>query len=512
MITYTFITDMKNIFIVLACLSIVACKKVDNDLAEQEAMPSINSSYPAQVITGDTLTLTGRLHIDDGGTLTLGGEQAVFISTSKNTFKNLTGGLVKVDTVRFIVTPGMGSGPQPVTVRHGKYSSSGPDITIIAPPKLPHPTDTTLTVTELFGGTIPGFSARYVASGGYLLGDVSLLKDGEMWLQATLDIYHFHDGQIDSYLQAGSKLTLDGEEVTIASFSGAAVDASGTTLYLSLKGNTLTSGYSYLLKKDLASGAITLLNRSSGASVGQPRTNGPIKDLSITATQLKVDAQSRLLFTSGFVGRMAADGMVTTLLEAKGGLGTGKLQYNRLLSYSPDGLVAFIYPVAGGIMSYDLEGEGPIAKVDEGQPLPMVSYEVVADYRFKNRFSLVKTTSYSVEAQTYLGLASGELLQREPGGTPNHTLGAFNLQQAAIYAYAGLERGYDGQAPAVQKNYTGLARYVNFGDMGTDDHSSTHLVAADAAGNVYFIRGGESLRINNGGNMVIQPKIYRLGK
>src|SRR5258708_19580020 len=68
--------------LLLCLLQLYACKKVDNDLAQQDAMPSIEIDYPGVVITGDTITVKGRLHIDDGGTLTLGNEKAVFISTA----------------------------------------------------------------------------------------------------------------------------------------------------------------------------------------------------------------------------------------------------------------------------------------------------------------------------------------------------------------------------------------------------------------------------------------------
>src|SRR5258708_13066045 len=89
---------------------------------------------------------------------------------------------------------------------------------------------------------------------------------GEAWLRTPLDIYHFHDGGIDNYLKVGDHLQLEGQDVTIKNFFAVGADAVGHTLYLSFKGSlpndAATTGSWYLLKKDLVSGAVTVLNHT----------------------------------------------------------------------------------------------------------------------------------------------------------------------------------------------------------------------------------------------------------
>jgi hypothetical protein len=514
-----------------------ACKKVDNELAEQEGMPSVNTGqitvylpggigsvtagYPREVLVGDTITLAGRLHVKEGASMSLGNAQVQYTYTTEWQFKDYASGTItNMDLVRFVVTEEMGSGPQPLVIRNGSFVRTAPDITIHTVPDIASSTDTTLVVTEIMGQDIPGFIARYNTNGqvnptspGWIFEGCSITGNGEIWLQSRIDIYRVRNGQVESFLKTGDALTINGQSITATEFLGMTVNSEGTAIYLSI-GNRInsTTGRYYLLKMDIASRQTALANttfyRLRDASSAQIVETSPFRfmntaavtDVPLKASGLRIDSLGRLLFNNiisidnnsvNNLVRVNENGRMNVLLEYQGS--SDRLKYKRLLAISPNGRYAYVVPSTDGIMCYDLELEEIVAKADGTQGLFQVSFEQKGEYRFADP---LRPFEYQ-ENSSHMVLNNGKLLQAK-----GVSLGAIDLRTTSVYAYAGLERGYSTYSRdqlAVQKNVTGQARYVSF--------ESVLLLGIDAAGNCYFMRGG--IKNNQG---VTGPKIYRLSK
>jgi|GEM_PF-6332740 len=526
-------------FISILLLSVIfACKKADNELAEQEGMPSVNTgeisitepggthsitaTYPTEVLVGDTITLAGRLHVKNGATMTLGQAQVQYIYTNQWEFKDYASGTITtMDLVRFVVTAEMGSGPQPLVIRNGPFVRTAPDITIRTVPDIASRTDTSLVVTEIMSQDIPGFIARYNTNGqvnptlpGWIFEGYSITGNGEIWLQSPIDIYRVQNGQVESFFKTGDTLTINGASTPVTEFLGMTVNSEGTTMYLSIDSRlTSTTGRFYLLKLDIASQQITVINttyyREGEPYSGRPAEVSParfmniaaVKDVPLKASRLQLDSEGRILFnnilsvTGGItvnnLARVNEHGRMNVMLEYSGS--SDRLKYKTLLAISPNGRYAYIVPTNDGVMCYDLELEEIMAKADAAQGLFQVSFEQIGEYRFADPLRPFEYTQYS----SHMVLNNGELLQAK-----GVSLGAIDLRTTSVYAYAGLERGYSSyswdQLP-VQQHLTGQARYVDF--------ENSQLLGTDAAGNIYFMRGG--IKNNEG---VTSPKIYRLGK
>lgn len=529
----------KQLFIsILLLATAFSCKKADNELAEQEAMPSVNTGeislsvpgvpnditvkYPEEVLVGDTITLAGRLHVKDGATMSLGQAQVQYIYTAQSEFKDYASGAITImDIVRFVVTKEMGAGPQPLVIRNGSYVRTAPDITIRTVPDIASRPDTTLTVTEIMGQEIPGFIARYNTNGqvnpsppNRIFEGCSVTSNGDIWLQSPIDIYRVRNGQVENFLKTGDALNIDGQSISITEFLGMTVNNEGTAMYLSIENRLSgTTGRFYLLKMDIATRRISVINTTSyrerEAYSGRLEEVSPARFMNIAAatevplraSRLQLDSLGRILFSNALeVGiyvsvnnllRVNENGRMNVLLEYKGS--SDRLKYKSLLAISPNGRYAYIIPSTDGLMCYDLELEEIAAKSDAAQGLYQVSFEEKSEYRFSVPLRPFEDNQYS----SYMALRNGELLQAKGG-----SIGAIDLRTTSVYAYAGLERGYSTYASdqlAVQKNLSGQARYVDFED--------SQLLGTDAAGNVYFMRGG--IKNTQG---VTGPKIYRLGK
>ena len=528
---------MKLYYLLFLLLPVVffACKKVDNELADQEAMPSVNTSevtlyepggingitaiYPKEVVVGDTITLAGRLKLDQGATMTLGNAQAKFLFTAQREYKDYASGTITLmDVVRFVVTPEMGGGPQPLVIRNGAYVRTAPDITIHTIPVIASHTDTTLVVRSILNNAIAGFDTRYQNLSGDLFKGWSVSDNGECWLQTDIDIYRIRNGQMESFLKSGDILTINGQPVALTGFNGVSVNKANTTLYLSVDtkdpANSLAGRY-YLLKMDIATRQVTTVLNSTWyqrrdatsaqlvtVSPAQFINSGMAMDIPIKAFHLQVDVQGRLLFVNNIqvylpnsykditnLSRINETGRLVTLLEGKAN--SDKLKYTTLFDVSDDGRYAWFAPSGGGLMYYDLELEELIAKADATQNLFNVSYEQNPDYKFT---TLLKPFN-GVSGTTYCAMSNGELLQ-----SYGASLAAIDLKDGALYAFAGLEKGvnYTGTL-VVQSNTDGQARYVSF--------TGINLLGVDAQGNVYFMRDGKV-----SGTTVKPPKIYVLGK
>jgi hypothetical protein len=528
------------IIILLLCTAFVACKKADNELAELEGMPSVNTGeinlyeaggtngiralYPTEVLVGDTITLAGRLHVKDGATMTLGKAPVEYIFTTQREFKDYASGIVVLmDVVRFVVTAQMGAGPQPLVIRNGRFVRTAPDINIRTVPGISSRPDTTLTVTEVMTQDIAGFAARYNANiqvpGPRIFQGYRITDNGEVWLQSPLDIYRIRNGQAENFLKTGDALTIDGQAVQVYEFLGMTVNNDATEMYLSIDCRlTSTTGRYYLLKMDMASRQTTVINTTSyRLRSSQPPAQlvevipssfmniGPVTDIPVKASSLQLDSLGRMLFRNVIgvylentvvsednLSRINSNGRMNVMLENVGS--SDRLKYNELLTISANGRYAYIIPSTDGVMCYDLELEEIVAKADAAQGLFQISFEQKNEYRF----SAPLLPFYYSTNNSYTVLRNGELLQSK-----GVSLGAIDLRTASVYAYAGLERGFSQYAAdqlPIQTNVTGQARYVSF--------AGSVLLGTDTTGNVYFMRGGTK----SSSQGVTGPKIYRLGK
>ncbi|MRG45827.1 hypothetical protein GFS24_11925 [Chitinophaga sp. SYP-B3965] len=518
-----------NIIAILLFCSFISCNKVDNDLRDQYDQPSISTQsfslpdgtsvvYPTVVMVGDTITLAGRLNIDQGGVITFGNAKAILVHHSKVDYRYyLTKADYVFDIVRFVVTADMGSGPQDLTVSCKGRMQKGPAITILTQQPTNSRQDTTLIVQQLFDVSMPGFKERYsYLSLPFFEQCMEVTKDGTVFMASTHDIFRFRAGSYETILKKEDLLMIGETPVNVLQFLGAAPDPDNTLLYISLVAELPAAtddfrGAAFLLKMDLATRAITVLNRTTYTdyqfSAYENQKNpavliyrGTIENVQLYAKNLKVDAKNRLLFDNehgdnktSYTARMAADGTVAPLLESPSGNGSGGMKYEKFACYTQDGLNAFIshehtssYPPSTGLMLYDLDNKEAVVYTDASVNYAYSSSEPIPAFKFSLQRGLLYF-DYPRKGD-FMALSNRELLK--VGGP---TIGSINPETAVVYAYAGLEIGYSGRTDDYkpeQNKLTGQARYVSFGyvENVTD---RCRFIGLDAAGRVYLMRSRE---------------------
>lgn len=511
----------------------LGCRKVDKELEKLDT--GISATYfPQRILTGDSISLSGRLHIKNNPVITLGGVEADYILKGTKTSKDPTSNaIVTIETVRFLVTAEMGVGRQPLEIRSGNETQvfyvdilSRPDLGDSRP-------DTTLIVEELFrdqGGNVYEFTGRSVSA------------DGSVYLQSSSGIYSFRNGQFRTLLTTGDLLTINGRQVNIkeyitsymftsgSAFSGVAVSADNSTLYLSVY-TDMTSEEDYtgawlLLKTDPALSRFEVLHRSQhrhsvdstfielpdfpGGGLwlvddqntylpAEVLDNGPLENTRLMAEHLSVDAQNRLLFfNDNYYARLEANNRITAFT-------------NEPTVFTPDGMKALILSSGGGshgVTLFDLELMEPAATIAPNYNWSLSSFEANPDWRFAEPDRVFWLGAGILDYYTLLGLPNGELLDL---GFPS--IGAINPATGSIYTFAGIEKGYDGRSNALvpaQNQLKGPAKYVNFQYFTMADGfraGETSFIGMDNRNNIYFLRGGAGT-----GSYHSPLCIYRLGK
>lgn len=541
---------MKNsiFFIILLVLVITqACHKVSNDLQAQFEQPSINTTnislpdgsvatYPANVMAGDTITLTGRLNLSMNAVIRLGNENAAIIKQEQFSYKYpATGKEYTLEVAKFIVTAGMGTGRQPLTVTCGAYQVQGPPINILTGVQGASEPDTNLVVTKQYTIPVPDFAARYTTyfPRTFFQHSVHLTNDGTIYFSSTQDAYSVNNGQLKWLLKKEDGIQINGVQLEISSIVDIAPDPGNTTCYFSLVAQTnAPDGYNtlyLLLKKDLATGNYTVLNKTeldynrNVRPAGGAKT-GAIDKIAIFPDRLKVDKEDRLLFntqdgSSGrndmYYCRMDKTGNVSILFQNKAGLVSAfKMQF--LYNYTQDGMTAFVaqdrdenWPRSAGITVLDLASLEPVRYIDTKVNILFGSFDPVQEQRMGLKSGFFDADPNSLYPGKYFPLNNQEMLFLN-----GYSIASINPETAYKYAYAGMERGCgeDGAATTAllpaQSNFTGKAKYVNFGyntEVGT-----TQIIGTDASGKIYLMRGGQLLTYPK--KVLIPPVIYTIAK
>ncbi len=527
---------IRTSILLLLLLAAIACDKMDREL--EYLKNSISIKTAVQVVSGDSLTVIGRIHIDRNPVISLGGVQAdyVFKETS-------TGGAI--DTVRFRVTQEMGIGRQALEVRSGEYNQVL-YINILDRPELGEGTDTTLVVEELYND---GQALTYNITWG------SVSSDGNLYLLGNNAIYHYFDGSFRTWLKTGDALTIDGQEVHVQEYrtspvatpttgiAGVATDPGHSAVYLSvytdMTGHENFTGAWLLLKADPELGEIEIVNRTwhrtdRTVSGGQyvytqvffpslQRDYGPVADIRTKGIELFADAQGRLLlkndFASGnkYFARVETDGSISKITEVISN--TNIAAYG----YRGESIVVFglsVNTVTSAIV-YDTELLEPVSELAASQWF-LHSYEEDPQWAFTSD-TRAPTLSWN-NTPPLVGMPGNIFLHLpdhsgSSSSRSNYTsIGALDPVNLGIYTYAGIEKGYGTlsatelqQVRAVQNQLAGPAKYVNFNNIGSgsDIDGPVRLLGVDGRNNVYFIRGGFKLSERPAPAPL---RIYRLGK
>lgn len=533
-------------YILLAVMTVTSCKKVEKDLTAQYDQPSVSSesfplpdgkelAYPKNVKPGDTISVAGRFNLEKGAVIRLGNENAVpvYSETMDYTYY-LTGTHYKFEIVKFVVTPGMGAGPQPLVVTYGAYRHQAPDINIMTTDISGSSPDTTLVIKEIFDGSLPDFQNRY---GKFPANDMfqealTLTSDGTVYFASRWDIYRFKNGQIEWLLKMEDGIRIGGELVTIKQILGMAPNKEGSHIYISLEATVdvpdMYNLITYLVKKDLVTGAVTLLNKTErevnqwGSRTGNTRPansnyDGPISETSLSALDLKVDAKGRLIFNNkenSSYGRLDDAGNITSLLASAFYQGSNSLmKYQKLLGFTPDGSAAFISdkntsnPNATSLVVVDLEELEIIDAVESGMEFYLASFDPNPARRMAQQIGYFNAGTSVHLKGTYLPISRKEMLYIN-----SFSIASVNPEQSYIYAYAGLERGCSHLTNPQyllpdQKELTGPALYVNYGFV--TGFGQMRIIGQDAAGKIYFMRGGQRILFPRS---YIAPRIYTLEK
>lgn len=533
--------------LLVVCIS-VSCRKVEKDMEEQFEQPSVSTTtftmrdgtsfeYPKAAKPGDTITIGGRLNLNRGAVIRLGKENAAIISVDTLGYKYFfTGQLYTFEVAKFIVTPGMGAGPQPLVVTCGRFSNRAPDIYLTAPGEGGGQPDTTMMVTAIFNRGIPDFEARYKSYKGgneYFSRGRQVTGNGTVYIASAWDVYRFVNGQSENVMKKEDGIIIDGRKLDIIEFMGMAPDPANTQLYVSVRVSVpATDDYRWanvLLRKDLASGRITVLNKTElelypdfDDLTGNTRPatrgwRGKADQLALFATNLKVDIKGRLLFYDDilkFYGRIDAAGNITPLMESYYGQG-GLFKYLMLFGFTQDGLAAFIahenkpdYPWSSGVMVYDLDREEPDTYVDAGVNFTYASFDPNPARRMKEKNGFFGIPETEIPVGTYQPVSRKEMLF-----VNSFSIASVNHVLAYLYVYAGIELGCtntqntDLLLPR-QKELTGPALYVNYGF--SEEQGNLSFIGTDAGGKVYFMRGGK--KITFPARRYVSPYIYTLGK
>lgn len=514
-------------------LMLLGCENVvDQELDMLE--DGISAAYsPQNAIVGDSLTVSGRLQLDQSPVITLGGVEADYVHKgTESRDDGTTKATYSIETIRFLVTPEMGEGRQPLEIQSDGDSQTL-YVDILSWAELDSRPDTTLVVEELYRGSS---GERYEFQGR------SVTADGVIYLQTPQTIYRYQEGQLQPLLTPGDPLTIDGQQVHVAeydptsltissqpieSFSGVAASQDNQTLYISIYTDMtisvdeeLYTGAWMLLKTNPDLNNIEVLNRTFHRTdttwitptighIGHhfypsdQLDNGLMENTKLRAQQLHVDAQNRLLFNNNsYYARLETNGRITSFANSN-------------TYYTPDGTQAFIIgPDPGGSPSgnpvtlFDLELMEVSVYVPAKESWGLISFEENPEWQFEDNSRIFDSPNSGGHFK-FLGLPNGELLSLKVGPS----IGAINPAKTSIYTFAGIEKGYGRRSDAwvpEQNQETGLAKYVNFDNFELSDGSlsgAASFIGVDKRNNVYFLRGGVEV-----GNNIIPLRIYRLGK
>lgn len=530
-----------------------SCKKVDANKELLTQLPTLVTSgplaYHRSYLVGDTMTVTGKLFIDQGESrVKIGMVDATILKMGKVQMENQAAGVgtYTLDQIKLVITGNMSQGNSiPVTVFANGHLINGPSISINKLSANSGKTDTTLVVNEIVSWS-PDNYLPYKGQDLYgspvllpLISGGSVDKNGQVYFYNPVEVLKV-SGPVatEQIVKAGNNLGDGTDSFKIKFINGSTVDFEGKYLYISAevtdtaKERDLFNVYR-LLRIDLSSNTVTTLNRSVLSKDDPYGTNimytgpseGDIKKLNVSAFYLKSDLNGNLYFLNLFALDGGNYNQICRLDD--------KANVKSLFSGINNSQPGIKINLAG---NYAMDAAGHYLFVDESADGPTLLYnaaedEIVADlqvppqfmYRSFDKDSLSAPNTNSIflgnfqylaaqlappAEQNRIGysgyisnrmlLASGELLLTQnivnPGGEPQSIL-SLNLNNNTAYTYAGAENNF-----ANQNKETGPVKYVDFFGIG--------FLGQDKLNNIYFFKTA----ISSDGNSYGKVRIYALKK
>jgi hypothetical protein len=530
--------------ILLLCFSVLfdGCKKVDDHTESVLGQPFVTTAgYQSSVLVGDTITLKGKLFIDQGGYINIGNIKANIISDQKS--KNADGSVF--DNVRIVITASMGLGSNiPVTLVTNGQTISFPPISIRQYQGIPQKTDTTLFV-EKIAAFNPNNIADYNAENLDLYSGSSVAADGTIYFDNPIGIFKISSGQVQSIITPGMSLKDNSGNFLVSRIMGSAISYDGNTLTFSasVQDNTDTvNNYVFkLCQMNVATHSITTLNRTlmvkgTAAQDGTPGAfEGTATQLKIIAMHLRTDVNGNIYFKNcysvetpnaseddiynGFLAtghdyaletswpytlsnicRLSTNGKVTSLFSLNSpyysplyNIPGYKVQLASDYKISPDGATAYVYDQQDfvshlSLLAYDLSKNVPLNNTGLNPKFRFTSYDT-------NSATAFPTGQY-LNTLISVNFSNGDYsLEALPNGTilTNNgvSIAALDIVNKFAFNYAGTETGLLGGAPPSQDKEVGRAQNVAFSNMV--------FCGVDRAGAIYYTLppAGQATRLTN---------------
>ncbi len=509
-----------------AIVAFSACRKVDNHYKEVANTPFAEAEYGQTALVGDTVTIRGKLFINEGGYVQAGAVKAVLVN--KKVSVGADG--VEQDEVGFALTKDIGIGAVAIKVVTKGVTLNLPSITIRQYAGIPQHTDTTLYVEQLAQFTPANlniFQTNYLN----LLVNSSIDANGNIWFDNSLGIYKVTGAVTAEILHAGSTLTDDSGPFIINRILGSVISYDGTTLTFSAdirdNADTVANYVFKLCQLNLITNKVTTLNRSMvGKSIakidGSPGAfEGPIAQLKIVAMSLRTDANNVLYFNNNYqVPSPNADPVfwygqvsmstnvfgpyvIENICKMNGGMVSSLFSMNN--PYAPlnsifkapgypvvitsdykiseDGSTAYVYDQTDGANGYS------ILQYDLKNKLPLHSSGLYASYRILYDPATNTLPSSFVTYLSFQVTPNGDYsLFPLPNGTillgSGASIAAVNNLDLTAYVFAGSENGLNGAPDSTQTQTTGKAKNVVFNNANA---ANLYFCGIDKTGAVYYI-------------------------
>lgn len=533
--------------LIALCIAISACKKVDdhyNDtINEPWAHTSYDQGYPKDILVGDTMTITGRIFISDGGYIQIGQVKANILSDKKTISSDGS----TIDMVKFIITKEMGIGSVSVKVVTKGNTLLLPSINIRQFVGVPQRTDTTLYV-EKIANFNPANLSYYKQNNIALLNNNEVDLNGTIWFDNPLGVFHVVNSSIQNVIHSGQSFTEGTTNFTIKRILGSVISYDVSTLYFSASvadnADTVNNYVFRLCKLNLIAGTVTTLNRTIVAKVA-PESNilpgafeGKISGLNVVAFSLRTDLNNNLYFFNGYLAgspdtnpgfwygyyastgnapfdryslnnicKLSTDGNVISLFSRKGNFESQNPIYKAPgfpiattsdYKISADGTRAYVFDTQDpsgfnlGLMEFDLQKRAPVVSLGVFPSLKFLSYDNNPATKLTGNFTPIIFFTTLSNISNVLPLPDGSVL------LASQSIASLDLLNKTAFLYAGTEVGIIGSTPPEQIQETGKAKNVLFS-------SNTAFAGYDKNGIIYY-----SLPITGNDFTINSIRFYRI--
>ncbi|RBL89299.1 hypothetical protein DF182_22520 [Chitinophaga flava] len=527
-----------------------ACRKVDEHKTLVESQPWLADhyslsgrygisqwNYPSTWVVGDTGILIGKFFLEKPGSeIRVGGVPVKLvdhIQLDPNNQYTTDIHLETVDVARFIITKEMGIGPgRPITITANGITINGAPLSIQDFAESVGRTDTTLLVDKL-AHWVPANASVLNQKGYAFVRSIHCDRNGNIWFDNQLSINEVTNGQVNSILNAGDKLTdANGVTMTIKEVLGSAISFDGNTLFFSIEDGEPSAdaadNYIFrLCKMDVPTKNITMLNRTLVQKKVAPFKGdaspfqGSVDRMKIVAMYLNTDLRDNLTYTNYYappsttdnhagwksdissgtinmevtrgnlvlISRLDVAGKVTPLMNAPyfgsnrpAITGPGIHVASSFCFVDPSG--KYVYGMANVeswrtlIVKYDVQQEDIIASARSIDGIfAFHSYDSAQATRGAGPMDLgvIDWSSMGYYFNSSMVISDGSILAVYGGSLYN-----YDFEQRTVYCYAGVENALSGPAPG-QDKLTGKAKWVDF--------SNAALIGQDKSNAVYYCQG-----------------------